>query len=253
MDKEILCKKIRNARALRYITNCYSMDVVENADNLWEKEDSILFSCFDHGVRRLIYYVKSYELLDNLLDLLDSGIYFMEFMTKDPSEYIPYKAVAAGKMMRLANEDCRAIFNGSQILQYRDDSIGKLACAEDAEEINQILWSTFHTEVSHLLSDEELREKIKLGQVSIHRGEKIDAILQTDVRPKKFYINQVVNKTDRKIIHAILLKQLWEYVQNGGRYMYAWVEEKNLSSLKFHRKYDMKPDGMWSIIYCMER
>ena len=71
--------------------------------------------------------------------------------------------------------------------------------------------------------------------------------------PKKFYINQVVNQGERKTIHAILLNRLEAYTNAGGKYLYAWVEDKNTASLKFHEKYGMKHDGMWSMIYSIER
>ena len=71
--------------------------------------------------------------------------------------------------------------------------------------------------------------------------------------PKKFYINQIVNKGKREIIHAILLNRLEEYIKAGGKYLYAWVEERNIASVKFHEKYGMKHDGMWSMSYSIER
>ena len=44
-------------------------------------------------------------------------------------------------------------------------------------------------------------------------------------------------------------KKIYEYIESGGKYMYAWVEENNIASLKFHQKYGMRHDGMWDLIY----
>ena len=131
----------------------------------------------------------------------------------------------------------------------------EFANEQDAEEINKILWVTFHTEISHLLSDDELRDKIRDEQITVHRNKDnhIDALLQADIMPKKFYINQVVNKGEKKAVHAILLNRLEQYIGAGGKYLYAWVEDKNIASMKFHEKYGMKHDGMWSMIYKIER
>ncbi len=257
MDKQDLFEKIKRARLQRYLTNCYSLDVVEHCTNVWQRDDEFIFSYEDHGIKRLVYFAEDWRSVDRLIELIgkdkDEGSqYYLEFMTRDPNEYIPWKADLVASMMRLANPDCNSVFEkNSLVLQYKDDAVVDIAKEQDAEEINKILWSTFHTEISHLLSDDEIREKIKDGQFTIHRDtdNHIDALLQADVMPKKFYINQVANKGEKKIVHAILLKRLDAYVNAGGKYLYAWVEDKNINSLKFHEKYGMKHDGMWSMIY----
>ena len=138
------------------------------------------------------------------------------------------------------------------MLGYFDPAVGEPAADRDIPEINRLLWDTFHTEISHLLTDEELLEKA--GQLTIHReGRTIDALLQAEVLPKKFYINQIVNRGNRKNIHAMLLNRLKAYTEAGGKYLYAWVEDRNIASQKFHQKYGMKHDGMWNVLYAVER
>ena len=252
-NRQIICNMINRIKSLRHITNCYSTDVVEKSVKVWELNESFVFSYNDHGIKRIIYFVKNYTELNRLLSLIKDGTYYLEFMTKNPDDYIPENSSLTARMMRMSNPDCRDVLIDSPVLRYMDESIGDMAKEEDAGEINQLLWNVFHTEISHLLTDDELSDSIRRGQVTIHRSESIDAVLQVDVMPKKFYINQVVNQTDRNIIHAMLLNRLQKYVDNGGRYMYAWVEDKNTASLKFHQKYGMKHDGMWSMIYRLER
>ena len=215
-----------------------------------------MFSYDDHGVNRLIFFAKEYSDVDNLLDLIEGGNYCFEFMTRDPLEFIPSYAQRYASMKRVANTDCRTVFDArSEVIPYKGSAAVEMAGAEDTEEINRILWSTFHTEMSHLLTDEELCKKIVAGQLTVHRNQdnKIDALLQADVMPKKFYINQIVNRTEKNVIHALLLDRLEKYIDAGGKYVYAWIEDKNIASLKFHEKYGMKHDGMWSMIYCLER
>ena len=174
-------------------------------------------------------------------------------MTRDPKEYIPAEASLTASMMRLANPDCRSVFdNASPVLQYKDPAIGKKADCSQLQEIHDVLWSTFHTEISHLPYREEIKKQI--DQFTIHQQEeRIDAILQAEVLPKKFYINQIINKGEKKNIHAMLLNRLEDYINNGGKYLYAWVEDRNIASQKFHAKYGMKHDGMWNMVYRLER
>ena len=256
MNQRILYEKIKTARLQRYITNCYSMDVVEHCKKIWSNEEGFMFSYDDNGVQRLMFYVKTWEIIDQLLSGIEFGRYFLEFMTNNPNEYNPKGTERIASMMRLSNLDCRSVFElDSPVIQYKDAAIVEIAKEHDFKEVNAILWSTFRTEISHLISDEEMKEKIKNGKLTIHKAVDghIDALLQAEVMPKKFYINQIVNNSNRKVIHAILLNRLEKYIKNGGKYLYAWVEEKNIPSMKFHEKYGMKHDGMWSLIYCVER
>ena len=253
--RQYIVERIKNAKRLRFLSNCYSTNPLEKANDLWELGDSFLFSAEDHGVQRLYYFAKGYEELEKLIAMIKPGKYCFELITKNPDEYVPKGSSVIARLMRLANADCSTVFNGSPVLQYRDDSVGTMACVKDAHEINQLLWKTFQTEVSHLLMDRELAELIQNGQVFIHKdeGERIDTVLQVEVMPKKFYINQVINKAEKSIIHAILLNQLYRYVQNGGKYLYAWVENSNIASMKFHGKYGMVHDGLWNMVYRIER
>lgn len=256
MDKQIVLDKIKNARLQRFMTNCYTLDVVERGQKMWCKGDEFAFSYEDHGIQRLVFFVKTWESLDLLLAGIEKGRFYLEFMTKNPGEYRPNDARLIASMMRLSNANCNSVFSyDSPVIQFKNVVPVELANEQDAVEINTILWDTFHTEVSHLISDEEIRKKIQEGQITIHRNDvgKIDALLQAEVMPRKFYINQVINRGDREIIHAILLSRLDEYVEAGGKYLYSWVEDKNIASIKFHQKYGMKHDGMWNLIYSIER
>ncbi len=256
MEQTRIKEKSQNARAKRFLTNCFDPKRIEQAQLAVEYKESFLFTVDDHGVQRIIYYARCFEDLDSLLSMLPNGKFYIELLTKDPNEYIPRDAVLSARLRRMANADCRELFTDAEVLQYRDDTVGILAKEEDTKEVNQLLWNTFQTAVSHLLYDDELEEIIRKGEIVLHRDQisgEIDALLQMNVNPRKFYINQVINKTDKSVIHAIMIKQLWDYIQNGGKYIYAWVDENNTASMKFHSKYGMSPDGMWNVVWCIQQ
>lgn len=256
MEKQSILERIKSARLQRLLTNCYSLNVVEHCQKVWTQGDEFLFSYEDHGINRLVFFAKSWQAVDRLLAEVKEGQYCLEFMAKSPEEYTPEGFVSIAALMRLANPDCCSVFDAdSPLLQYKDAVRVEEAQEQDARLINELLWSTFDTRVSHLLPDDELSEKIKAGQITIHRDEDdhIDALLQAEVLPKKFYINQILNRGERKAIHAILLDRLEKYAKAGGKYLYAWVEEHNIASMKFHGKYGMKHDGMWDMVYCSKR
>ena len=51
----------------------------------------------------------------------------------------------------------------------------------------------------------------------------------------------------------MLQKRLKDYVNQGGKYAYAWVEKNNIASVKFHEKYGMKFDGLWNMVYALKK
>ena len=252
IDKNTIVEKALFARTHRYISNCYSFDVLDSATGIFESDDSFILTAEDHGVNRIYFFVKQIDALGSLYNQLNKGTYYIEYMSKRPEEFVPERAVAVARLMRMVNKDCRSVLDDQKLAAYRNDSVGEYADAADVHEINCLLWDTFKTEVSHLLYDEELAEIIKEKKIIIHKDKQIDALLQIDVMPKKFYINQVINRADKSVIHAMLLSELNNYVQNGGQYLYSWVEENNIASMKFHQKYGMSPDGMWNIVYRLE-
>lgn len=262
MIKEEIEQKIQNLRKKsRIITNCYIDSVVRMAEKVWTEDDSLLFSYDDHGVKRLNYFVMNTEQLSRLLLKPDEreNRYILEFISRNKDENrnllesLGYQNLA--NMMRMSNIDCSKILKENLITEYRDDSVGRLAEIDEAGEINRLLWSVFDTSISHLVSDIELGNSISNKELSIHRNENgvIDAVLQVVEQPRKFYINQVYNGTDKRIIHAMLQKRIHKYNAMGGKYLYAWVEENNIASVKFHQKYGMKHDGMWNLVYVLER
>ena len=254
--KDKIFEKIKIANSKRFLSNCYSFDVVAKCNNLWEIDDGLIFSYEDHGIYRLIFFVKEWFLLEKLLLMIDTGKYFLEYMVKPSLDYKISNAENIARMIRLSNLDCNSIFGiGSELLKYKGAVSVEKATIADTETINKMLWATFHTEISHLLYDDELRNKIENGCITIHRNNnsEIVALLQAEVLPKKFYINQVINKAERQVIHAIVLNRLEEYVSKGGKYIYSWVEDNNIASIKFHKKYGMEEDGTVSMIYCIER
>lgn len=248
--------RIKCARELGFITNCYSLDVVNHIHNIWKLGDDFVFSYMDHGILRLIYFVADWRNLDVILDEIDGEKYYLEFLTRNPDEYIPRNSKTMAKMKRLSNTDCRSVFaSDSPVLIYKNAVPVQPAEVDDVKRINQILWDAFLPAISHLLNDDEIKQKIKCGHFFVHKNElgQIDALLQEDMLPKKYYINQIVNRAEKEVVHCLLLNRLEEYVNLGGRYLYAWVQDNNIASLKFHGKYGMKHDGMWSMIYSLER
>ncbi len=240
----------------RYVTNCYNKEILNKNEPYCAIGNNRLYLVEDHGVNRIFFFAESMADINGMMAVVEPGRYYLEYVTREKYGFVPDGATCKAAMMRVSNVDIKHTLDASEEITHFKHSVdADIATENDAEEINGILWSVFRTEVSHLLTTDELRSVIRKNQVMIHRDEecRIDAILQFEMLPRKFYINQIVNLSEKRVIHSILLERLTNYVEKGGRYVYAWVDEANTASVRFHEKYGMKHDGMWNMVYELER
>lgn len=243
----------------RVETNVFSDEVLENAGELYHSEKSLLISSVDCNVRRLYYYTVDFNSLGTLIPLLKNQEYVLEFLTRkadEKSDFLKENGFSMlAQMMRVSTLDCANALSDQTVSQYADDSIGVYPDLGLCLTINKKLHEIFDSRVSHLLSDDGLKKALENGEITIHQDSAgiVDAILQAVVQPKRFYINQIYNKSEKKVIHAMLQKRLRDYVNQGGKYAYAWVEKNNIASVKFHEKYGMKFDGLWNMVYLLKK
>lgn len=265
LDENSISKLIRELKlsSKRVYSNCFLQ--FRDAGKEWEvflSLQSILIVNKDNGVLRLLFYTADFDDLKELMDtsLLSDCEYILEIVAKDKMLYhdeltnMGFRVLA--QMSRLSVKDISPLFEeGSNFCEPYDDSLVELANVKDIQPLKMKLWNIFDTRISHLPNEDELRSSIEKGEFCLYRDGNSDilAFLQSVIEPKSFYINQVYNGTEKKAIHSIMHKRLSEYYLNGGRYVYAWVDEENIASLKFHEKYGLKPDGLWTCVYMKEK
>lgn len=243
----------------RVETNAFSDDVFFNIGETYTTEKAILISCSDNGIKRLYFYATDISSLTELFSSLKQGEYTLEMLTRNPGEKKDFLTqngfTLLAQMMRMSTRDSSYFLTNSSLLQYTDDNIGLIPNINLAPAINRQLRNIFDARISHLQSDNELTQAIERGEIDIHQTQdnSIDAILQVVVKPQNFYINQIFNGAEKKIIHAMLQKRLKNYINQGGKYAYAWVEKDNIASVKFHEKYGLRPDGLWNMVYLFHK
>lgn len=260
MNAEIIKASIQRVKNQgKTVSNIYSEAAFHNVVDFSERESGVLFVCDDHNVNRLYYCCKSANDIKDIITSLHQEELVLEFMTKDASENEAelsesgFEKIAS--MMRMTCRNCADYITNESVSGFFDPKVGTFPDTESAGKINKILWEVFDTRVSHLLSCEELEEAIRNRELTVHFNEtgEPDAVLQVQIMPKRFYINQIYNGTEKRIIHAMLQNRLQEYINAGGKYIYAWVDRNNTASVKFHEKYCMQPDGMWNMVYSYKR
>lgn len=240
----------------RVLTNAFGHFVWDKEAECVISDESIIVFDEDHGVKRLFFYsVNLEDLCETIKNVKPDSKCCLEILTKDKDEYTNLFESAGlslkSYMMRMANRDISSVLLCEDgVISLYEDGHGITPNVEDAATINEVLWNIFDTRISHLLSDEEIAEDIQKDQFRIEKNNKqIVSILQFIKEPRKFYINQIYNSDNSKVVHSILIQELTKYVQEGGKYVYAWVEENNIASVKFHSKYGLEHDGLWNVVY----
>lgn len=260
-NESVISEHIRRLKASgkKVFSNSYLRFVKE--EQQWEtavSPESILILNVDQGVRRLLFYTTDFCDLRKILrtSLVRGEEYVLEIVSKDGGLYqeeledIGFVEIA--RLSRVSVKDISPVFQGeNEIGRMVDPSIPSAANEEDADSILEILWNVFDTRISHLPDRDEICRSIEKDFVCIYKDRDLNvrAILQSVEAPKSFYINQVYNSERKEVIHSIMYEKLKSYYVRGGRYVYAWVDETNLASLKFHAKYGMQPDGLYTCVY----
>ncbi len=243
----------------RVITNCFvSLDPSDNKEyEVFSSEKTIIIINCEYKVNRIWFYTTdSQDFAELAASALDKAKYTLDIIGRDPS-LLKEELASAGfsciaEMMRLSSNNISEVFSeDSAVHKYLGCEYGTAADITDAGEISDILWRTFDTRISHLPDNDELADMINKGQFVIYRNyeQKLASLLQTVAEPKRLYINQVYNSAEPEIIHAMLLNKIKQYCDQGGKYLYSWVEKDNIASMKFHQKYNLKHDGLWDIVY----
>ena len=225
--------------------------------NVLESEKSLIVVINEQEIKRIIFYTLDFKDLKKMLQNINGNI-VIEVVSKNKEnmrreiEELGFEHLVT--QVRVSSKDISNIFSfNSPIMKYYNDSIGIIAVNSDMEQINKILWNTFDTRSSHLKSKKELIEQIEKGEFYIYKNtdKEIEMLIQYSASPKSFYFNQVINKGDKEIFHALTLNILKKYYEQGGKYAYAWVNEGNIASFRYFRKYTLVEDGVYNDVYFM--
>ena len=222
-----------------------------------ESKKSLIIVFNEQEIKRIIFYTVDFKDLREIIQNIKGNI-VIEVVSKNKEtmrreiEGLGFKKLTT--QIRVSSKDISGVFNlNAPMMKYYDSSIGIVAVDSDVEQINEILWNTFDTRSSHLKSKDELIKQIERGEFYIYKNANnmIEMLIQHIISPKSFYFNQVINRGNKKIFHALTLNLLKKYCEQGGKYAYAWVNEGNISSFKYFKKYTLVEDGVYNNIYFM--
>lgn len=240
-----------------YKTNSFhnfALEKSEREHDVLMSEDSLCVIIHEPSVDRLLFFTVNDLDLVEISNLLGEG-YVLDIVSKDSNLYadlltkMGFKQLT--KLQRVANKDMMLSILASTREMVLDFDKSIVAQVQHIEDIYNLLWNTFDTRISHLPDKEELERQIKSMEIRIIEDEsgKIVTLYQVSVEPKSYYINQIINKGSKDSFHKMLIDDFKRYCDNGGRYVYAWVETENKASLGLFKKYGIVPDGLYTCVY----
>lgn len=244
--------------SIRPLTNFYdNIPKNRNIVSVYNKEKSIVFCVDDNSVYRGYFYSSDLDELQDLLGKLNKNT-IVDIITKkenlDVSILLNKSGFEKYAIFKRASNPNICEFdeiNNAEYLENKLDNLGKYAELRDLKLIHSKLYKIFNPYTSHIMTVDELEYMIINKQVMVNiTNNDLVSFLIFRIEGCKFYINHVYNNGDRKIIDYIMKKSLTKYINDFKiNYLYSWIDEKNVRSIRFHERYGMKFDGLIDFIY----
>lgn len=239
------------------LTNSYRLfsKEIEKSWCVAYNDNALLILFDDNNVERIEFYAAAVIDLKDLLSEVPSGRYCIEYPYRKENEHsadfmrIGFELLKT--MQRYSNPDIGKTLPDIEeliSLHYLKRDYSVLG-SSDFNDIKLLLSKTFDSRISHLQDDDSLLTSINNGEFcgAIIDGE-LKTLLQRKTENNKFYINQVINMAEPDYIHSIMVSELRMYNELGGKYVYSWIAEDNTASIRFHLKYGLNPDYMFTDI-----
>lgn len=259
---EYIKKEVSNIKKSgnKIITNYFTFNYNNKIINIYKDEKSIFFIIEDNMVFRGYFFSTDEDNLSLLLKKVKEEC-IVEILTKDePLKYdnifLSSGFVFNSIFKRYSNDNLKLKLNESipnklKNLEFR--KYGKIATLDDVDLLHNKLYETFDHRTSHLPEKDEIANMILNNQIVIEKeNNDVVAFLIYKIEGCKYYVNQIYNSVNSEVIHSILYNSIIDSMKKNVNYAYAWIDENNIRSIKFHEKYGMRFDGLSSISYIKE-
>lgn len=255
LNNKMKAIKLKNKKIItNYYNNLSCNDEVVCYD---EKDNSIIFTLKGDKLDRLFFYSSNELELIDLLKACNSEC-IIDYITntdyKSVDEimersgfyrYAIYKRVVNTKLEYSILDNMPSFLVGKDI-----ESSGKYANENDIFEIHEIMYKYFDEVCDHIIPISELRRLAKNRNIVIEReGRKLVTFNVNEQFGRRLHMRYSYNSGSKDNMHSIYLNVFKKAIDNGATYTYSWINEKNLRSLNFHKRYNINFDGMLNLIY----
>lgn len=210
----------------------------------------------DNNVNRVYFYLASLDHVESLVELLKQHPlekpYIIECVGKE-QQLNEWQAHFEKCGIELYTKLSRWRTNKlTGLLPVKDKGMIRMASVEDVEKIQFVFNHVFDPFVSHLPSDDRLKQLIEDKSVycGILDNDVVAAYCCEKVGSKSLYLYQdaVLEKFNGSGLGVLMLHYVLGRNNTFMDYN-CWIEDKNNVSQKMHRKLGFKTDGLKSSIF----
>ena len=205
------------------INNCYINFMtypIHKITNCIVGENTICVVVIDEEINRLYTCSRDKDELSYIIrtrsDLCNSVVEIVSREREDQRKLIAdCGLVLLSSLLRVACDDISVDKIQGLIKKSDDYGDSKTALAEecDAKEILEILQREFDQRISHIGSIDSIREAINNEQFIIVRDSenRIVSLLQKHEMPRKYYINQIINRGCKSSFYEMVYNSIKQY------------------------------------------
>ncbi len=218
---------------------------------------TIVFCMEDVGIYRAYYYSSDPIELGKTLSKLPAGT-IIDIVDRDRVPDYPWISGTGFELYTTYIRFGRTLTSYEEVVKqmadnpvdvFYDETYGQYPTMEDIPEIRTLIDNGFDPKTDHLFSNEQLKELIEEGAVTVERdSDGIYCVFISRIFGKKYYANLIVNQGSADVSYSLEKKALLKAIkEHGVNYMYAWIDERNKKALK--RAAGFPEDNLFNHIY----
>lgn len=256
--KEHILKKISLLRKNKvfFLSNIYQV-IEENILEMQETETTIAFLVQDRDVKRGYFATNKVEELPELIRKWPTGT-GIDFLSNKKDSNLAHNLNEAGFEPYAVYLKAENAHIGETLGKMDQNKYDFSACEEflspvdtgDVEEILHFLYENFNPLTSHIETQEEMCNRIKRGDLVVHKEQnRIVTVLTFDPKPKKLYMEHMLNRGESIFMHMLYYYILQREVKKGVISVDTWIREDNLRALNFVKRYGLEPGRLKNFVY----
>lgn len=261
MNKEIMGEvaDIRR-KGVPFYSNIYSFQI-ETIREFKKSENALAVLVQDRDVKRVLFAACNLGELVDLIKDWPSGT-GLDFLSKKDDESIFEDSLKAAGFnpyaiyLKAENNKISDTFPALKSSKYEYDLCE--ACLSeikesDADKIIEFLYEMFNPLTSHIEAKDEICSRIARGDIVAHKENgKFTTLLTFNPKPKKLYMEHMLNRGDSKYMHLLYYYVLKKEVEKGITSVDTWIREGNERAFNFVKRYGLVPNGLRNYVFCKE-
>lgn len=244
-----------NRKRISETVSNYYRNIPKNTELacFFRDKNAVSFGIRESGFLR-VYFMGVKEAVSDLLCEFPKGS-VMDCVSREHVDYEWLRKSGFARkeeLLRYTNTDMTIVFMEEQMLRREvvSEELYYLASSEDLEKILKLIYRHFDVVSSHYPSSADVMRLIEQGLVWIVKEKgKITSLALCALEGKKFYLNYLLNLSEKVRGRNLLARAMCEVIDRGCKYGYMWVSKDNTRAIHVYESLLYNPDGVKNTIF----